>query len=140
MTKKPAQARTTRHTTPPITDPHLTALLLFLDGQGPSDVPPHGDIRALASRILADAPASLTGQLGHPSIFGSLTDRALRHYQKAGKDARSEATVLGQILSYGDHDITITDSTPAFSVLVRCVNDAATLGACLMYELLKGAR
>lgn len=142
MKKKTPAARrtTTRRTpkTPPLTDLHLAALLLFLRGHCPSDVAPDQDIADLANRIIAAAPASLTCQLGHPNVFHSLTDSVLANYQGAGKDSRSEATLLSEILSCGDKDITDTDSITAFNVLVRCVDDAAVLGACLMYRLLKG--
>ena len=69
-----------------------------------------------------------------------MTAAALGDYRN-DPESETHALLLRQMLSYGDEDITVTDSAPAFDVLVRCVNDGVRLGACLMYGVLKsGAR
>lgn len=135
MKKKTARSRPRREQIRTAGTDHqlLAVLTYFYDGIGAERV---RKLAAMATQILAEAPASFDGSREHPGVFERVTQDALTAYRRSGD--KTHALALQQILSYGAEDITVTDSSVAFSALVRCVNDAALVGACLMYLMVKG--
>jgi hypothetical protein len=133
-----------------LTDPRLTALLLFIDGRSPGD--DEGFSEAMYASALADADAMLTsrpltdafcGALGRPELKDLIT-RAV-HLQTRREDVRGPAELVADLMpdSFGRSELGADDSVTGprndFRVVLWEYCDQAMLrGACLMYRLLTG--
>ncbi len=139
----PAHKRQTPASIPPLTDPHLTALLMFLANKSPSE---DGCVDRAFSAALADADALLSS-LPLTSAFDDILTRPCLNNQvraateaSTGTDADQRRRLLAEIFDGEQHDADpITAAVGGVQALLwDYTGHGMVRGACLMYRLLKG--
>ena len=149
MSKKTTKTRTARKKTtpiPPITDAHLIALLSFItygdhkDDGGHSAATFANAARAAQSMLTTQPLTSAFGLLLHqPSVYDEVSKCLAAHIRHHWTDPKDSIRAFNAIETArreeNDDDVKAHD---VMDLLPSYMDQALLLGACLMYELLKG--
>ncbi len=136
--RRPRSAHSPTITSPCQNDAHLSALLLFLGDYAANAQVDSTFLESIkaARRFLA---TPIADKRSNPGIYEAVMDMALATYREMS-DAygRDHAEVLRTIRAGTAIGLDEVCAEEASDLLFTCIHKAALIGACCMYELLKG--
>lgn len=117
-------------------EPHLAALLAYIDGVRPSDAAEsHADIVTIADRAIAEAPRSFSGDINAANQFALILERLERPDRRDADDYSQQiATAVAMMRAEVDG----VDGKYAYAAFISAVGDGMLIGAAMMYRLLRG--
>jgi len=130
----------TRKTTP-LTDPHLAALLSFLnlpdEEKDGARAASYARAEAVAAKMLENQPitTAFALQRGRPVIYDEVF--ALVRAWSRG-DAASRKVIAQVYAAYKERGADDIPATAVRDVVPSLIDEAMAVGACLMYQLLQG--
>jgi hypothetical protein len=130
---------------PLLTDPHLVALLSFLNGDsGPEDDRTYALANQVASAMLTSLPLTdaFDGHIDRPDLYDQIC-QLMTEESKHWADPAEHGAIIRQA-SYtlgdqtGDHDTVQARRASLQWVAHMLAERSVFVGACLMYHMLKG--